>query len=103
MNQYTIKANTKEIKMSLNIESTEKVTEFLRMFEAVFHNDWEMSKTCLENPTHLIDEDGTFLSPNVKDESDNWGNRGSLLESYRELCKALEKEGIDWDSLGSNS
>lgn len=89
--------------MALNTETTEKAIEFLRMFEVVFHNDWDMSKGCLENSTHLIDEDGTFLSPNVDDESDNWANRGALLESYRELCQALKKEGVDWSSLGPNS
>ena len=37
----------------------------------------------------LISARGTFLRPDVGDESDNWANRGVLLAAYRELKNSL--------------
>ena len=64
------------------------VANFLHLFELVFDDDWTMTKECLADPTHLIAEDGTFLDPQVPDESNNWHNRGVLLAAYRELRAA---------------
>jgi len=72
-----------------NIE--EELQYFLERFELVFHNDWSMSQGCLQDTDNLyISENGTFLNPQVDDESNNWANRGSLLASYRRLKETLE-------------
>lgn len=73
-------------------EFRRRVLEFLANFELVFDGDWTMTKECLADPTHLISDDGTFLDPQVADESNNWHNRGALLQSYRELRAAIPLE-----------
>ncbi len=71
----------------------EKLANFLQSFELVFENDWEVSLNNLQDTNHFyIAESGTFLNPEVYDESNNWGNRGGLLANYRELIKALNKD-----------
>ena len=72
----------------------EALSDFVGSFELVFDNDWEFTCLALQNPEHLIDHNGTFLNPRVDDESNNWGNRGSLLSSYRHLLSAMEQCGI---------
>lgn len=52
-----------------------------------------MTKACITN-AFLIKDSGTFLQPDVSDESNNWGNRGSLLAAYRHLVEVLEKSNI---------
>lgn len=75
-----------------NIEA--ELRDFLEHFEWVFHNDWEMSRACLrdDNFKFYIEENGTFLNPQVDDESNNWANRGALLASYRRLKETLGDE-----------
>lgn len=63
--------------------------DFLSGFELVFDYDWEMTKNCIENSEYFIS--GTFVRPNVEDESNNWANRGSLLEDYRELRNCVSR------------
>lgn len=65
-------------------------------FELVFDHDWAFTnpKLSVENQTSFISKDGTFLSPKVQDESNNWGNRGSLLRSYRDLVEAMKEREI---------
>lgn len=86
--------------MPLDNDTIEKLKNFMEIFEVVFHNDWYVSKCHLETPELYISNDGTFLAPNVKDEANNWGNRGSLLSSYRELSLALKDAGIDCGTYG---
>ena len=62
--------------------------DFLADFEIVFGNDWDLTKDRINDDAFVA---GTFIEPNVPDESDNWANRGSLLASYRAL-KALIKD-----------
>lgn len=71
----------------------EQVSRFLCSFEGVFDHDWDYTKSAMENAIDhdLIKENGTFIKPLVEDESNNWGNRGSLLDEYRTLRKVLEK------------
>ena len=64
--------------------------DFVSRFELVFDRDWEMTLCCLQDPEHLIAEEGTFIEPLVKDEGNNWGNRGSLLAAYRHLVTCME-------------
>ena len=65
--------------------------EFLSAFELVFEDDWEFTQGCMEQSEYFISEDGTFINPRVEDEGNNWANRGSLLESYRELSKCMKE------------
>lgn len=74
------------------IDEPEKLKEllataetFLSSFELVFHHDWDMTKSCMEESGSFISATGTFVRPEVDDESNNWANRGSLLGDYREL------------------
>jgi len=71
----------------------EALARFLDTFCLVFHVDWEMTQSCLARDSDklLIAEGGTFLTPKVEDESNNWGNRGSLLAAYRELLTVMKK------------
>ena len=70
-------------------EFNKLVFDFLELFKLVFDDDWMMTKECLADPTYFISGDGTFLDPQVADESNNWQNRGALLERYRELRAAF--------------
>jgi len=67
-------------------ELLDAVSSFVSSFELVFDIDWELTQSIIADPKHFIE--GTFIHPNVEDESNNWWNRGSLLGSYRHL-KAL--------------
>jgi len=72
------------------------VGRFLTEFELVFHADWEMSRGCLLEANY-IHPNGTFLEPMVDDESNNWANRGALLEDWRELRRAMKRLQVGWD------
>ena len=76
-------------------ETMRRLIHFMECFEAVFSGDWEYTVGQLECniPDYVIAEDGTFLEPGIADESDNWANRGALLEAYRALCECLFEEG----------
>lgn len=67
-------------------------TEFVNSFEAVFENDWDHTVWMVKNPEHFIE--GTFLHPNVQDESNDWDNRGNLLAAYRQLKALLVERGV---------
>lgn len=65
----------------LDEEFQKAVAEFVGAFEVVFHHDWEYASTMIGD-----EEEGcTFLEPGLKDEVDDWGARGALLEKYRRL------------------
>lgn len=66
---------------------------YFECFEAVFGEaDWPTTALNLADDSHrLIAKGGTFLSPNVADEYNNWANRGALLKAYRALRAALER------------
>lgn len=83
-----------------------EVVNFLKSFEEVFHNDWNYSKNMMGiqpeteeqkrnakilglETIYVIAENGTFIDPKVKDEIEDWGNRGELLKNYRELKRKL--------------
>ena len=64
-------------------------------FELVFRDDWDLTRDRLADGTsEFISTDGSFLQPGVPDESNDWGNRGGLLASYRELVDAMKSQGI---------
>jgi hypothetical protein len=80
----------------MNDELKNLLTEFMSSFELVFDNDWEFSQGCLRDDwqQHFIVPGGTFLNPGVNDESNNWANRGHLLDVHRRLVGEMKKAGI---------
>ena len=87
-------------------ELKEKTVEFIKAFEEVFHNDWGYTKEMLGiydqteeqkasdkemglETIDIISERGTFFKPDVDDETQDWGNRGHLLKTYRLLKESL--------------
>lgn len=88
-------SKTKVQNRKYNIETFEKlVSKFMGGTEAIFSWDWDHTKGCLKNIELFVSEDGDFLNPNVKDESDNWGNRPALLSNYRKLKSFMEDYDI---------
>lgn len=77
-------------------ELEEAISSFAISFELVFDNDWHMTKDCITNAKYYIEDNGTFLQPNVIDEHDNWSNRGNLLAAYRHLVEVLKKNNIPY-------
>lgn len=69
--------------------------EFLESFELVFDEDWDYTQLNLgvdaQEPRTSIAPKGTFLRPGVHDESNNWGNRGTLLAGYRQVRAMLDE------------
>ena len=85
--------------------------EFLESFEEVFHKDWTYTKEMLGiyedteeqgqdsqqldvEQIYIISPEGTFLEPIVEDEIEDWGNRGKLLEKYRNLKKLVSNQKL---------
>ncbi|MDW3195522.1 MAG: hypothetical protein R8G66_24305 [Cytophagales bacterium] len=84
----------------------EEIRAFLNAFEEVFDRDWQYSKEMMGirdlsekdkeqdramglESIEVISSEGTFLNPNVDDEIEDWGNRGALLQAYRQLKESL--------------
>ena len=76
-------------------ELSTALAEFMYAFEQVFHYDWKYARSMLHPMNEMIAADGTFLEPHVKDESDDWGHRGMLLERYRKLRELMKARGIE--------
>ena len=74
---------------------------FLDSFELVFDNDWVKTKSCMEDSEYFISAAGTFVHPQVDDESNNWANRRILLEHYRELrnCMLRTRRSVNFLQL----
>lgn len=85
----------------------DQVKIFIAQLEVVFDKDWQYSKTMLNvreetekqrkalkemglESIYMIDPNGTFLNPEVEDETENWGHRGKLLDLYRKLKSTLQ-------------
>ncbi|MDQ2046112.1 toll/interleukin-1 receptor domain-containing protein [Pseudoalteromonas sp. 20-92] len=88
-------------KLKLNDDKSQHfnslISSFLSMFYLVFDADWDHTIQSLD-PEYLnyyISPNATFINPNVSDEQNNWGNRGSLLASYRELVSFIMDNDID--------
>jgi hypothetical protein len=69
------------------------IVRFVEAFALVFDNDWEMTKDRICDPSYVTPS-GTFISPGVSDESNNWANRGNLLDSYRRLVALLQERNV---------
>jgi len=76
-------------------ELNQLISDFLTAFDVIFNIDWEHTKMCLEDSQHFISPTGTFVEPRVDDESNNWGNRPFLLETYRKLVNYIDANNID--------
>lgn len=72
------------------------VGDFIQSFELVFNNDWDFTADRCNDGAY-ISKTGTFLAPEVADESNNWANRGNLLASYRSLKSLMKKQGFSTD------
>ena len=92
----------------MNEDIAKSLNKFLDLFEIVFDRDWTYSKDMMgiieetdeqqKNVVNMglktiviISSEGTFLRSEVKDETENWGNRGKLLREYRHLKKLLNR------------
>jgi hypothetical protein len=66
----------------------------------VFENDWHHTRSMIEDDRGIfIKRTGTFLNPKVTDESNDWANRSSLLNTYRRAVELLRRDGIDPEDL----
>ena len=73
-------------------EQHELLQEFLDTFFLVFEDDWKFTLDWLlsDMRKYVIATKGTFLTPQVDDPSDNWANRGHLLDVWQRLCAYAE-------------
>ena len=67
------------------------IAEFVGAFEIVFRYDWEYTKLMFGDEM----EGATFVEPGLKDESEDWGARGVLLEKYRKLVALMKSKGME--------
>jgi hypothetical protein len=74
-------------------ELIEALRGFVGAFEVLFHHDWDYAKTMIGDE----EEGGTFLKPGLKDETEDWGARGELLEKYRTLKSLMDARGMTSD------
>jgi len=75
--------------LAMELELADAAAEFVRYFESVFDNDWDHTKSMIQEPGGRY-IDGTFANPGVPDEENNWSNRARILEAYRRLKALLE-------------
>lgn len=78
----------------LHKELNQLISNFLSSFHAVFDLDWDYTKNIITDDFY-IHPSGSFISPNVSDEENNWSNRAGLLSSYRELVEYIRINKID--------
>jgi hypothetical protein len=64
------------------------VSEFVGAFEVVFRYDWAYTKIMLGDEA----EGANFIEPGLKDETEDWGARGALLEKYRALIEVMKRQ-----------
>jgi hypothetical protein len=72
----------------------DKVVAFVWAFENVFDRDWGYTRLAMGLGS--CDGEATFLNTGLtaEEESEDWGNRGALLQTYRELKRMLSAQGI---------
>jgi hypothetical protein len=75
-------------------EYEKAVAEFVGAFEVVFRYDWDYSSVMMGGEA-VGSEEATFLEPGLRDESDDWGARGALLEKYRALVAVMKKRKME--------
>ena len=72
-------------------EFEKAVAEFVGAFEVVFRYDWDYTKIMFGDEA----DGATFVEPGIKDESEDWGARGALLEKYRALVAVMKAQGME--------
>jgi hypothetical protein len=83
---FNMAANSQKILLHIDPELIVSLFSFIDRFELVFgETDREYTREAIggDQAKYSIHPNGTFLEPGVEDESNNWGNRGSLLMTYR--------------------
>lgn len=92
-----LKADKLKLKYNISNQFNLLISSFLTSFHAVFEDDWDHTIQSLDPEwlKHYISPGATFINPNVADEQNNWGNRGGLLASYRELVSFILDNGLD--------
>lgn len=73
-----------------NEDITQALQEFVGAFEIVFRYDWDYTKVMIGDEG----DGGNFIEPNLKDESEDWGARGALLEKYRNLIAVMKLNSL---------
>ncbi|HHF3228373.1 TPA: TIR domain-containing protein [Vibrio alginolyticus] len=76
-------------------ELNQLISRFMVAFHTVFELDWEHTKLCIEDSQYYINQNGSFIEPQVADEENNWANRAHLLASYRELVEYISVNKIE--------
>lgn len=84
-------------------ELNQLISNFMILFHIVFDIDWGHTESCLEESGLFIQKNGTFINPRVKDEENNWANRGQLLKAYRELTEYIAINKVDIETTYSHS
>jgi hypothetical protein len=97
LSRNILKADKLKLKGDESHQLNSLVSNFLTMFNSVFEDDWEHTILSLDPEwlRHYIAPNATFINPKVADEQNNWGNRGGLLSSYRELVSFIVENDID--------
>jgi hypothetical protein len=72
-------------------ELDKAIAEFVGAFEVVFRYDWGYTKIMFGDEA----DGATFIEPALKDESEDWGARGALLEKYRALVAVMKSQGME--------
>ena len=67
------------------------IAEFVGAFEVVFRYDWDYTKLMFGDEA----DGATFIELGLKDESNDWGARGALLEKYRNLVAVMKTKGME--------
>ncbi len=84
------------MKHLISPELNKLLVDFIINFELVFKNDWDFTKGIILEDFYIKDN-GSFLEPGVDDESNNWANRGLLLESFRKLREFLLTQELEFE------
>jgi hypothetical protein len=67
----------------------EVLLDFLDHLYLLLHDDWEHARDRCADPDYIAPT-GTFLAPDVDDESNNWANRGAFLAAWRRFTAHVE-------------
>jgi hypothetical protein len=77
--------------MGQDIELETALSEFVGAFEVVFRYDWDYTRLMIGGES----DGATFIEPGLRDESEDWGSRGALLEKYRRLVAVMKARGME--------
>ena len=72
-------------------EFEKAIVEFVGAFEVVFRYDWDYTKIMIGDEA----DGANFIEPGLKDETNDWGARGALLEKYRALVAIMRAKNLE--------